>query len=44
MFEIYTNQNLRARYAEAGMERAKQFSWQKSADNYSKIFQEISLR
>ena len=44
MLEIYTNENLRARYAEAGMERAKQFSWQKSADNYSKIFQEISLR
>ena len=44
MFQIYNNETLRTKYSEAGLERAKQFSWQKCADQYAKIFQEISLR
>jgi glycosyltransferase involved in cell wall biosynthesis len=42
MNEIYHDTELRDRYSEAGLERAKQFSWQRCAEEYASIFKRIA--
>lgn len=43
MNEIYRSTELRDRYSESGLERAKQFSWQRCAEEYASIFKRIAL-
>lgn len=42
MNEIYRGEELRDRYSRAGLERAKQFSWQRCAEEYTNIFKRIA--
>lgn len=44
MYEMYSSEQLRTKYSEAGFERSKLFSWQKCANDYAQIFHEISSR
>lgn len=43
MNEIYHSKELRDRYSQAGLERAKRFSWQRCAEEYASIFNRIAL-
>ncbi len=43
MYEVYHNKELRDRYSRSGLERAKQFSWQRCAEEYTNIFKRIAL-
>jgi glycosyltransferase involved in cell wall biosynthesis len=43
MNEIYRSKELRDRYSRSGLERAKQFSWQRCAEEYMNIFKRIAL-
>ena len=43
MNEIYHSKELRDRYSRSGLERAKQFSWQRCAEEYANIFKRIAL-
>jgi glycosyltransferase involved in cell wall biosynthesis len=43
MNEIYHSKELRDRYSRSGLERAKQFSWQRCAQQYASIFRRIAL-
>lgn len=42
MSEIYRSKELRDRYSRVGLERAKQFSWQRCAEEYAGIFKRIA--
>ena len=42
MNEVYHSQELRDRYSRAGLERARQFSWQRCAEEYTSIFKRIA--
>ena len=42
MNEVYHSEELRDRYSRSGLERAKQFSWQRCAEEYTNIFQRIA--
>jgi len=44
MSRLYKDETLREKYAMAGLQRAKSFSWQKCADQYAAIFKNISDR
>lgn len=43
MNEVYHSEELRDRYSRSGLERAKQFSWQRCAEEYTNIFKRIAL-
>jgi glycosyltransferase involved in cell wall biosynthesis len=43
MNEVYNNEALRVKYAALGIDRAKNYSWQKCADDYNSIFKKIAL-
>jgi glycosyltransferase involved in cell wall biosynthesis len=42
MNEVYRSRELRDRYSRSGLERAKQFSWQRCAEEYANIFKRIA--
>ncbi len=42
MNTLYRNSDLRSRYAVMGLQRAKQFSWERCAAEYTNIFHIIS--
>jgi glycosyltransferase involved in cell wall biosynthesis len=42
MNEVYHSEELRDRYSRSGLERAKQFSWQRCAEEYTNIFRRIA--
>ncbi len=44
MLLMYGSTDLRNDYAAASLQRAKQFSWSRCADEYAAIFKEIALR
>ena len=43
MNEIYRSKQLRDKLSRSGLERAKQFSWQRCAEEYASIFKRIAL-
>jgi glycosyltransferase involved in cell wall biosynthesis len=43
MNAIYLDESLREKYSQLGIERAKQFSWQRCASEYQDIFNKIAL-
>jgi glycosyltransferase involved in cell wall biosynthesis len=43
MNEVYNNEALRVKYAALGIDRAKNYSWQKCANDYIAIFKKIAL-
>lgn len=44
MNEVYNNEALRVKYAALGIDRAKNYSWKKCAEDYKTIFKKIALR
>lgn len=42
MNEVYRSQELRDRYSRSGLERARHFSWQRCAEEYTNIFKRIA--
>lgn len=42
MNEVYQNEAMRKKYSTLGLQRASEFSWQKCANDYYKIFQTIA--
>ena len=44
MHKVLTDDNLRQNLVKKGLERARLFSWEKSADEYIKVFDEVLKR
>ena len=44
MHKVLTDDNLRQNLVKKGLERARLFSWEKSADEYIKVFDELLKR
>jgi glycosyltransferase involved in cell wall biosynthesis len=44
MYEVLTNEGLRYDIANAGLKRAKEFSWEKTAQETVKVYQELQIK